>query len=641
MTDCGSPIFSGTAPERTDIIDSQSNQPFTVALLSTPWPLFNQPSIQLGALKAYLTSRVPGVNVVAHHFYLKLADAIGFDLYKGISERTWLAESLYAALLSPERTGIIKRFFYRNVGKRQELRHVDFESLLGQIKATSDEWIRARNWDGCGLAGFSICLCQLSSSLYFIREVRRRQPKLPIVIGGSAVCGKVPTEIFKLFPQADYLVVGEGELPLSRLVSRLKDSTATPDLPEIPGLIPRAKGKPEASACLSQLENMRELPRPDFDDYFQLLDSLQPEKRFFPTLPVEMSRGCWWKRADASGHSRGCAFCNLNLQWEGYRSKEAGQVVSEIDLLTSKHKTLSVAFVDNSLPVKGAVEAFNQLAELNKDFRLFAEIRASVPKRMLEAMRHAGLAEVQIGIEALSSSLLAKMNKGATAIQNLEMMKHCEELGVADVSNLILHFPGSDAQDVEETLRCLDFALPFRPLRLVHFWLGMGSPVWENPKAFGLKAVFNHPNYALLFPPEMAESTNFLIQAYRGNIGYQRKLWRPVKERVKVWKQNYRRLHEGFYQSPILSYRDGREFMIVYQRTVGGEVLTHRLIGSSRAIYLLCEAHQSLKKIVERFPDLGEEKIAPFLRMMVDKRLMFEENNQYLSLAVPVKTAGG
>ncbi|MDY0042082.1 MAG: RiPP maturation radical SAM C-methyltransferase [Desulforhabdus sp.] len=605
-----------------------------MALLSTPWPLFNQPSIQLGALKAYLQSRLPGVGVVAHHFYLKLAVAIGYELYKRFSERTWVAESLYCALLYPERSEVIKRFYYRNAGNGRESRQIDFESLLVRIEAASNQFIQAQNWQGCGLAGFSISLCQLSSSLYFIREIKRRRPDLPIVIGGSVVCGKVPAETFKLFPQVDYLVLGEGELPLSALVSRLMDPAGSPDLPKIPGLIRRTEAERETCACFSQLEKMSELPRPDFDDYFQLLDSLQLEKRFFPSLPVEMSRGCWWKQTDASGQSRGCAFCNLNLQWQGYRSKQAGQVVSEIDLLTSKHKTLSVAFMDNSLPVKGGAEAFRQLAELNKDLRLFAEIRASTPKPMLEAMRDAGLTEVQIGIEALSSRLLAKMNKGTTAIQNLQIMKDCEELGVADVSNLIVYFPGSDAQDVEETLRCLDFALPFRPLRLVHFWLGLGSPVWENPKAFGLKAVFNHPSYSLLFPPDIAESTRFMIQAYRGNLGRQRKLWRPVKEKVRLWKKHYRKLHEGFYRSPILSYRDGREFMIISQRTVGGEVLTHRLTGSSRAIYLFCKAHQSLRSIVGRFPDLGEEKIVPFLRMMVDKKLMFEEENRYLSLAV-------
>jgi uncharacterized Fe-S cluster-containing radical SAM superfamily protein len=62
--------------------------------------------------------------------------------------------------------------------------------------------------------------------------------------------------------------------------------------------------------------------------------------------------------------------------------------------------------------------------------------------------------------------------------------------------------------------------------------------------------------------------------------------------------------------------------------------MTHRLTGKSRAIYLFCSRHRSLKRIVGQFPTLSEDKILPFLRMMVDKKVMFEENGRYLSLAV-------
>jgi hypothetical protein len=62
-------------------------------------------------------------------------------------------------------------------------------------------------------------------------------------------------------------------------------------------------------------------------------------------------------------------------------------------------------------------------------------------------------------------------------------------------------------------------------------------------------------------------------------------------------------------------------------------------VGTSRAIYLFCQRHRSLKRILAHFPGIAEDKIVPFLRMMVDKRLMFEENGKYLSLAIPVRPA--
>jgi hypothetical protein len=103
-------------------------------------------------------------------------------------------------------------------------------------------------------------------------------------------------------------------------------------------------------------------------------------------------------------------------------------------------------------------------------------------------------------------------------------MKSCEALGIENISNLILYFPGSDERDVALTLQNIEFALPYRPLTAVTFWL----------------------------------------------------------------------------------------------------------------IYLFCSHHRSLKKIRDRFPAFSEDKIIAFLKMMVAKKLMFEENDCYLSLAVPV-----
>jgi len=454
--------------------------------------------------------------------------------------------------------------------------------------------------------------------------------------GGSA------KNLLKVFPEIDFVIIGEGELPLSRLIRNLKDSQKIVDISLIPGIVTAKKMNIENRVDLSQIKDLEDIPIPDYDDYFNLLQSFKPGKTFFPTLPAEISRGCWWKGASieremnsVDGDKKtGCSFCNLNLQWEGYRSKNAKQVTTEIDYLTSKYKNLSVAFMDNLIPLKASKDIFTRLGELKKDLRIFCEIRAATPKRVLEDMKSAGVREVQIGIEALSTRLLKKLNKGTTAIQNLEIMKNCEDLGIVNTSNLILHFPGSDIEDVKETMQNMEFAMFFRPMRFVHFWLGLESPVWQNPKYFGIKAVFNHPNYATLFPQEIYRQMVFMIQAYRGDIGYQRKLWQPVKRKVREWKKEYDEFHKGPVHSPILSYQDGEDFLIIRQRRLSDDPLTHRLEGMSRQIYLFCGQHRSLKRILKQFPKLKQDKVIPFLKMMVDKKLMFEENNRYLSLAV-------
>ena len=336
------------------------------------------------------------------------------------------------------------------------------------------------------------------------------------------------------------------------------------------------------------------------------------------------------------GRTAGCAFCNLNLQWEGYRTKNASQVVADINHLTAKHQTLSVSLVDNVLPRKTSTEVFAKLDHLKKDLRLFSEIRATTSWAELKVMAKVGMQEIQIGIEALSTPLLKKLHKGTSAIQNLEIMKNCEALGIENISNLILHFPGSDERDVALTLQSIEFALPYRPLKTVTFWLGRGSPVWQSPKNYGIRAVFNHPNWAVLFPREICRNLGFMIQAYRGDLGYQRKIWQPVMKKVANWHKIYSELRQGPSRSPILTLRDGGDFLIIRQHRLDTEPLDHRLTGTSRLIYLFCSRHRSIKKIRDQFPAFAEDKIVAFLKMMVAKKLMFEENDCYLSLAVPV-----
>jgi len=607
-------------------------------LVSAPWPLYSRPSIQIGTLKAFLRKKFPDLKVDAHHFYLKIAEAIGYRRYQAISERTWLAETVYGALLYPERADRAEKIFYGQAKGNPLLKKIVFKNLTRQVREVSEAFIHSVDWGDTILAGFSICLCQLTASLYLIREVKKRFPDLFIVVGGSVFTGDATRNLFKTFPEINIVVNGEGELPLSGLVSDLRKSRSIGEGPPVKGIVTPESTENNASAFFNQMTDLSDLSPPDYDDYFELLQEFSPEKTFFPTLPMEMSRGCWWRRPLVGGESTGCAFCNLNLQWDGYRTKNTTQTVSEIDQLTTKHKTLSVAFMDNLLPLKTSKEIFAGMGKLKKDLLLFGEIRATTPRHILADMRMAGMKEVQIGIEALSSRLLNKLDKGTTAIQNIEIMKHCEALGISNSSNLILCFPGSDQKDVDETLRNLEFTLPFRPLKMVYFWLGLGSPVWRHPENFGIKAVFNHRNYAGIFPPDVFKSMLFTIQSYRGGLVRQRELWIPVKKKLKDWEKTYDELHGGGRHENILSFRDGRNFLIIHQKRTHGEHLTHRLEGTSRKIYLFCQEHRSLKRILERFTAVGSDKVVPFLRMMVDKKLMFEENNKYLSLAVPANS---
>ncbi len=605
-----------------------------IILVSTPWPLFDRPSIQLGTLKAFLNERRPQIQVDACHFYLNIARDLAYPLYEAVSERSWIAESPYAALLYPDRMETVGRFWRRKVRRHPLLATTDFRELCARLESASLAAVESRRWEDCLLAGFSICLAQLTSSLYFIREIKRRAPGLSIVVGGSACAGALGDSLIRSFPDIDFVIHGEGELPLLQLCDQMLAGSDVSRFPSIPGLIHR--GEPSVQDVVhQQVHNPDELPVPDYSDYFHDLTTSESQPIFIPRIPMEMSRGCWWNRSGHGDGKGGCTFCNLNMQWRGYRAKSPEKTVAEINTLAHRHQVLSFYFMDNVLPSKGVTERFQAIQALGMDLQLHAEIRAKTSRAKLEAMASAGMREVQVGIEALSTSLLKKLNKGTTTMDNLEIMKHCEDACLPNLTgNLILGFPSSDHRDVSETLENLSFAFPFRPLRGIDLWLGYGSRLWRDPRPYGIRLTGNHPNYRHLFPSDVLEKLAFMMQGYHGDIRRRCQMWMPVRKKLVEWADRYARMHRNPGFEPILSRWDGGTFLVIRERRPDDNPMTHRLAGTSRAIYLFCDTRRSMPELLDRFPRFGEDSIRPFLRMMTDKRLMFSEEDRYLSLAV-------
>jgi ribosomal peptide maturation radical SAM protein 1 len=607
-----------------------------IILISPPWALFNRPSIQLGTLKAYLNREFPDITVLSKHFYLKVAEHIGYSIYHEISQRTWLSETVFSALLYPSRFQKIARLFRKEAKGKPLVEKLDFGRLTRAVEEISQDFISAIKGENVCLIGISACVCQLTASLYLAQKLKMHHPHTPMVFGGSLFSGTSCRHLFEVFPEIDAVIIGEGELPLTHLIRWVCSGNDISDAHVYPGIVTGKTTDITKVFSFSQIPTLNQLPTPDFDDYFNLLGSFESEKHFFPVLPAEISRGCWYRTGQSGKASKGCNFCNLNLQWKGYRHKSAKKIADELDRLSSRHRLLSFAFMDNALPTISIKPIFSEIRDLKKEFRFFAEIRAGLPEAILSVLKTAGVEEVQIGIEALSTQMLRKLNKGTTAIQNIEIMKHCEALGIKNNSNLLVQFPGSDQTDIAETLGAIDFAMPFRPLKIVHFWLGLASPVCESPKTFGLFNVKNHPHYSSMFPESVHRKLRFMIQSYRSDRIYQKKLWKPVKDKVSHWEKTYGELFRKARAHPILFYEDGREFLIIRQRRVGKHSITHRLTGPSRKIYLFCGHARSIRRILAEFPRLTEDTLMPFLKMMTEKKLMFKDANKFLSLAVPL-----
>ena len=605
-----------------------------VLLVSAPWPLFNRPSLPLGALKAYLSAKEPHIQTDACHLFLQVAHALGLECYQSVSRRVWRAEAVFSALLYPDRVHLAESL-YTSTLKRGDHAPDDFRRLTRQVKMVMADWLRRINWSALELVGFTVSFCQVTASLYLISQIKAICPSLPVVVGGSSFSGERSADLLKVFPYIDYLVVGEGERPLLGLLRHLV-SIGSPPAGRLPDGVIASETKPEDRVWFSQLGRLESLPVPDYDDYFNSLAGFPPQRRFFPVLPIEASRGCWWHRNDTAGQFKGCAFCNLNLQWRGYRTKRPDQVIREVDHLVRRHQVLSLAFADNAFPLNQAASIFDGIREMGRDLSIFAELRANTPPELLRKMKQAGMETVQVGIEALSSRLLTKMNKGFRAIDNLSLMKHCEAMGIINAANLMLHFPDSDDADVDETLHTLEFVRWYRPLKTVSFWLGLESPVYRFARRFHIRSVFNHPNLKKLFPEAVLSRFRFTIQGYRGDRKRQQKLWRSVEKVIRQWQKDYDIMGRQTAGTSPLAFRDGGRFIIIDQHFPTQPTAKHRLTGISAEIYRYCHIPRTLEQVAAGFAAHSPEHIRVFFKSMVKKRLMFEENDCYLSLAVPV-----
>lgn len=597
---------------------TQKDQTFRLGLISMPWTIFNRPSIQLASLKAYL-DRYTQIETTLFHPYLAVAATLGGNNYHHLAKNSWAGEALYSPILFPEQQDLAEKLFIQSCKKEPALTELDFNKTRQLLEKSLGQWLTTIDFYSYDLIGFSICFNQLLSSLTAAKRIKTQHPNLPIVIGGSGCVGTIGTSLLNSFSQIDYVISGEGEEALQHLCHFLQSPSKTAPLaPQILG----RKTKGQIKSNCSGIADLNDLPIPDYAPYFQEMRVNFATTPFIPVLPVEFSRGCWWNK---------CTFCNLNLQWQGYRWKSAESMFDEVQQQSTRYQCLDFCFTDNALPPKEADTFFKNTAQTAVDYDFFAEVRILTDPDTPQRYGRGGLSTIQVGIESLSTSLLNKMKKGTTAIENIAAMRQSAEAGIQLDGNIIIEFPGSNKEEVQETLKNLDFVLPYSPLASASFFLGHGSPVEAAPQEYAIQAITQHPNNKKLIPKTVLDNLNMLIKDYRGDRLFQRRQWKDVSKKISAWNTFH---NDRKSARPPLSYREGSSFLLIRQEQVTGPPLQHRLQGRSREIYLFCRKIRKLQEIHKKFPGIPMATIQKFLMDLQDKKLVFHENNQFLALAI-------
>ena len=210
---------------------------------------------------------------------------------------------------------------------------------------------------------------------------------------------------------------------------------------------------------------------------------------------VETARGCWW------GERSHCTFCGLNGTTMTFRSKSPERAFHELALLRRRYGAAVFSVVDDILDLRYFDSVIPMLAAAKLGIEFFWEIKANLTDRQVRALRDAGVAYVQPGIESLNDHVLELMKKGTTSFRNIELLKWCKEYGIKPMWNLLYGFPGETAADYDETIETihaiwhLDPPTGYGPIRLDRF-----SPYHEDPAAFGMVGVRPLGPFPFLYP---------------------------------------------------------------------------------------------------------------------------------------------
>ena len=453
--------------------------------------------------------------------------------------------------------------------------------------------------------------------MYFAKCYKAKYPTSKIVFGGEQCISEIGVSYLHAFEWLDYVVHGEGEDTLLDVIDHIDKHDDKP----IAGCSYRNSERIIEGPPRPPDGNLDALPIPDHSDYFK---NVGRYKRIFPSLniPIEMTRGCWWNS---------CSFCSHGFSHKRYRRFSPKRIRKTMERFSEEYRELQYVCAD-IIEYRPVRELTEELSKSRKQFEIFMETRVTLQPEELAALKRAGLKYNQFGIESLSTALLGKMNKGTTAIQNIQAVKLSQVLELGTRFNFITGFPRETNKEFGECVTNLKTCWHlFHVFDESGFSLEYASPMYFEPQKYGLKKLRPLKYYSVILPKEYYDKFAFLI-------------WNFDTARPRLGSYREAIAKEGWYghPNPQLTYLDGGNFLQIFDDRYADAQEEFRVDGLSREIYLFCDTIKRLEDIRERFGTEHTEKVLQKeLRDLCRATIMFREGDQYLSLALPARKVGG
>ena len=459
-------------------------------------------------------------------------------------------------------------------------------------------------------------------------EIKKIAPEVKIIVGGFG-SENVAREAMKICRYFDFVTWGEGEYPLLELAKQLKKET--PDFKIVPRLIYREAEELRQSATnKSNYLDFENYIFPDYDDFIN--NYPYPEETENINIPINTIRSCHWRK---------CKFCDFN---KGYklRMRSPECIVNEIEHITNEYGLTTFSFVDSD--TFGSLEHFEKLLDLiielkyknEEDYKFWAEIipNTMFTARLMEKMAIAGFKNIFIGYDAISDSLLKKMNKSNSFSDNIFFVKHSLKNGISPIVNVIRHVPGETEEDVQECINNLHFLRFFYNNSIVSF-----SHIYVNlvlssmTKYYSLMTIDERIKYN-------CDDITYLLPDYFSNTANRFHLFRYEKSKqdnVKEWNKLIE--IEDYYKNNKFSYKIQENNGIYYYTEYCNDTEIENIVfGETEYGYILktidtkiCTFTEVYSEMLKIYPEISEERVKEIL-MNLKKAFLIYCNTEFSNI---------
>jgi radical SAM superfamily enzyme YgiQ (UPF0313 family) len=325
------------------------------------------------------------------------------------------------------------------------------------------------------IVGLYVNSDNIHNVIYLASDIKNWVPGVRIVVGGPLAT--IKKEELLDIPVFDFVVPGEGEIPLLGLTEYYIKGKGS--LKEIPSLIYRVEGQVVINPRCEPIKDLDSLPPINYD-------LVNVNYGFF----YSTGRGCPFK----------CSFCFQEVHGKGYRFHSAERVVNDIVRTVEKYNSKTVNIVDDTFIAKpervdeicrGLIE---KRKEKNLDFIFFCEGRVDIFDRhpeLLEKLKDAGMARLQIGVETGNQEILDAYNKKITIAQIEKVMERIGSIGgFSAYGNFIIGGPHETRKTFEKSVAFAKKLLNMAPggFECATSFLCPfpGTDIGEHPEKYGL-----------------------------------------------------------------------------------------------------------------------------------------------------------